>query len=146
MRTRVGFIVRILVALAVAAVVSCKQAEPQLVGLAVEYVETPLGVDTQKPRFGWRMHSEGNIRGLQQVAYQVEVWDETGNAVWNSGKVESGISQNVEYAGRNLLPTTRYTWKVKAWDNRGVNRRNNPGLKQAFFRRMTRKDGMAQNG
>ena len=43
MRTRVGFIVRILVAFAVAAVVSCKQAEPQLVGLAVEYVETPLG-------------------------------------------------------------------------------------------------------
>ena len=46
MRTRVGFIVRILVALAVVAVVSCKQAEPQLVGLTVEYVETPLGVDT----------------------------------------------------------------------------------------------------
>ena len=46
MRTRVGFIVRILVALAVVAVVSCKQAEPQVVGLTVEYVETPLGVDT----------------------------------------------------------------------------------------------------
>lgn len=133
MRTRVGFIVRILVALAVAAVVSCKQAEPQLVGLTVEYVETPLGVDTQKPRFGWRMHSEGNIRGLQQVAYQVEVWDETGNAVWNSGKVESGISQNVEYAGRNLLPTTRYTWKVKAWDNRGREQEEQSWFETSLF-------------
>lgn len=119
MRTWISAVVRMLAVMAAVVVVSCKQVETRVCGLTAEYVETPLGVDTQKPRLGWRMQSDGGIRGLQQVAYQVEVWNETGDTVWNSGRVESGVSQNIEYAGRVLLPATRYAWRVIVWDNKG---------------------------
>lgn len=51
---------------------------PRLEGMSVEYVETPLAVDVSCPRFGWRMVGDSTVRGLRQVAYQLEVTDEHG--------------------------------------------------------------------
>lgn len=85
------------------------------VGLA----ENPLGLDTSVPRFGWQLVSNPHERGIYQTAYQLEVKDEAGKVVWNSGKVTTDVSQHVTYQGEALKPATRYTWKVKIWNNKG---------------------------
>lgn len=85
------------------------------VGLA----ENPLGLDTSVPRFGWQLVGNPHERGIYQTAYQLEVKDEAGKVVWNSGKVTTDVSQHVTYQGEALKPATRYTWKVKIWNNKG---------------------------
>ena len=35
--------------------------------------------------------------------------------VWDSSKVDSNKSVNVEHRGKPLKPDTRYFWKVKIW-------------------------------
>lgn len=92
---------------------------PRLEGMSVEYVEMPLAVDVSCPRFGWRMVGDSTVRGLRQVAYQLEVTDEHGTLVWNSGRVKDSRSQNIEYQGEALKPLTRYDWRVTVWDSEG---------------------------
>jgi len=88
----------------------------QLVNLNVEYEATPLGIDVGIPRFSWQMATSGTERGLYQKAYQIEVREESGEIVWDSGKREKDVSINIEYAGSSLKPTTRYSWTVLVWD------------------------------
>lgn len=84
-------------------------------GLKVEYTATPIGIDNQRPRFSWQMNDKA--QGAAQTAYQINVKDERGAAVWNSGKVTSSSSLGVRYSGRALQPRTRYTWTVTVWNN-----------------------------
>lgn len=87
--------------------------------LKVEYAETPLGIDVDKPRFSWQMVVDGSERGYSQKAFQLVVSDAKGKQVWDSGRRETGVSLNIEYAGIPLTPSTRYTWNVKVWDQYG---------------------------
>lgn len=86
----------------------------ELSSLKVEYEETPRGIDVENPRFSWQMTA--NKRGQSQSAYQITVIDKTGEEVWNSGKIESDLSLNIEYAGSRLHPRTRYDWSVQVWN------------------------------
>ncbi len=92
-------------------VVACSPT--RLDSLKVEYEETPLGIDVEKPRFSWQMDSRQP--GILQRAYQIIFTDETGREVWDSGIIEDDRSLNIEYAGEALQPTTRYHWKVNVW-------------------------------
>lgn len=90
--------------------------------LQTEFMEHPLGIDVSRPRFSWQMQS--NEYGAMQKAYQVlvaasEELLKKGNYVYDSGKVESGISVNIMYNGEALQPTTRYFWKVRIWNEEG---------------------------
>ena len=82
----------------------------------VNYQSEPLGIDVEEPLFGWRMAPSRGEHGIYQSAYQIEVTNEDGMTVWNSGKVEDGRSQAIRYAGDPLQPTTRYTWTVTSWN------------------------------
>lgn len=84
--------------------------------LKTEYAVTPLGIDVEKPRFSWIM--ESNKNGAYQKAYQIEVTDESGTMVWNSGKVGRDTSLNIRYEGSALQPTTRYHWKLTVWNEK----------------------------
>lgn len=86
----------------------------QLTSLKVEYTETPLGIDVEKPRFSWQMTSDKH--GQRQSAYQLVVTDPHGEEVWRSGTINSNLSLNIEYAGKPLQPCTRYHWEVQVWD------------------------------
>ncbi len=81
-------------------------------GLRCEFRVNPLGIDASQPRLSWVI--ESNDRGMVQTAYQVVV-----DGVWDSGKVVSDQSQNVEYGGKPLVAGTHYDWKVRVWDNAG---------------------------
>jgi alpha-L-rhamnosidase len=87
--------------------------------LQVDYQQTPLGIDTTSPVFSWKMTTDETLRGQFQYYYQMEVWDENGLKVWDSKKVQSGISVGITYNGEALQPVTRYTWSVTVWNQEG---------------------------
>jgi alpha-L-rhamnosidase len=87
--------------------------------LQVDNLTHPLGIDDATPRFSWQLQDAAH--GARQIAYRVQVATRPevlseGNAdVWDSGKVASGQSLNVKYAGPAVKPSTRYFWRVEVW-------------------------------
>ncbi len=87
--------------------------------LRVEALKNPMGIDVEKPSFGWTLKAEG--RGVKQTAYAIKVCADAkdGQEVWSTGRVESAQTHAIRYAGTALLPSTRYYWEVTVWDNQG---------------------------
>lgn len=85
-----------------------------------EYRADPLGIDTPKPRLSWII--ESSSRGERQTAYRVlvasnqESLTRDNGDLWDSGKVASNQSIQVEYVGKPLTSRTRCYWKVCIWD------------------------------
>jgi len=90
----------------------------EITDLTVEYTSTPLGIDVEKPRFSWQMQVTGNERGYHQTAYQLSVYDENKDKVWDSGIINDDNSLNIEYKGKPLKAMTRYNWHVSVWDQK----------------------------
>ncbi|MCI8360758.1 MAG: family 78 glycoside hydrolase catalytic domain, partial [Clostridiales bacterium] len=96
-------------------------ADETITDLKVNQLTEPLGVD-DTPVFSWVIHSAGF--GGAQSAYQIYVATDEKKAaagqgdVWDSGKVPSGASYNVSYAGAPLSSKTDYYWTVKVWDEK----------------------------
>ena len=87
--------------------------------LKVQDSERPNAVEDTHPLFSWVMSSPE--KGQKQTAYQIVVTRETDKRiVWNSGKVDSGRSNNVAYLGVALQPEMAYSWEVTVWDARGT--------------------------
>lgn len=106
-----------------------EQALSGPVNLRCEYLVDPLGIDVMKPRLSWEMKIEQ--RGARQAAYEIQVgkwgagaaaaaaFGKADSIVWSSGRVESGRSNQVEYAGSALQPAMFYAWRVRVWDGTG---------------------------
>ena len=89
----------------------------QIVRPRLEALREPMGVDEPRPRFSWQLRSQE--RSAAQSAYRIEV--HAGDTlVWDSGKVVSRQNSQVEYAGAPLKPRTHYWWRVRVWDERGL--------------------------
>ena len=92
--------------------------------LRCEYLENPLGIDAPAPRLGWIITSDR--RGELQTAFQVlvastpELLAKDEGDLWDSGKVASDRSIQVEYAGKTLVSRQNCHWKVRAWDRSGT--------------------------
>lgn len=86
--------------------------------LKCEYLERPIGIDAQHPRFTWLMRD--NRAGAKQTACQIYVSTDSANLVkgWKSPKQSSDISRFV-YNGQPLQPFTKYYWQVNVWDKDG---------------------------
>ncbi|MBP2326029.1 alpha-L-rhamnosidase [Kibdelosporangium banguiense] len=82
----------------------------------VEHRSDPLGVDAQRPRFGWTLTSA--TAQQRQAAYQVAVSTNAGD-IWDSGQVASGQQVDIGYGGPALQSLTRYSWRVRVWDGQG---------------------------
>lgn len=80
--------------------------------LRVNHLATPLGID-QTPVFSWKI-SDG------QSAYQIEVTDDGGEAVWDSGKIDTDTPFGVRYEGSPLQSSHKYNWRVRVWDADGA--------------------------
>jgi len=87
------------------------------------YTVNPLSIDTEKPRFSWTL--ESSHRGQKQTAYQIIVASSVEKLAidkpdrWDSGKVVSERSVNVEYGGSALKSGQMCWWKVRCWDKNG---------------------------
>ncbi len=80
------------------------------VHLRTEYLENPLGIDFEKPRFFWQ--AEG---GTVQTAYEI-ICVRDGKVIWDSGKVSSASITHIPYAGEPLSSRDIVTWTVTLWD------------------------------
>ncbi|BDI28381.1 hydrolase [Capsulimonas corticalis] len=76
-----------------------------------------MGVDTATPRLSWGLESA--IREQRQTAYQVIATTQE-RQVWDSGKVLSAQTQQIEYSGAPLQSAQGVAWKVRVWDQHGV--------------------------
>ena len=76
------------------------------IGLRCEHRGDVPCVDHPAPRFSWTL--EGGIR---QTAYRIRVAD-----LWDSGRVQTCESLEVEYAGPPLPPGTELEWTVEVWE------------------------------
>ena len=92
-------------------------------GLRCEYLVSPLGLGTAKPRLSWVVRSEE--RAQRQTAYQVLVASSSEKLaagegdLWDSGKISSDASAQIVYGGRPLRSSQRCHWKVRVWDRDG---------------------------
>ena len=92
--------------------------------LRCEYLVNPLGIDVSMPRLSWQLYSER--RGQKQTGYQIlvassrEKLDEDEGDLWDSGRISSDQSTNVEYNGKELKSGQRCWWRVRIWDSDGV--------------------------
>ena len=104
-----------------AAVAQAAKLEP--VALRCEYRVNPLGIDEAQPRLTWRV--ESGERGQKQTAYQILVASSASalkkndGDLWDSGKITSGETVNIVYAGRPLTSRQQCFWRVRAWDKDG---------------------------
>ncbi|MCL1822270.1 MAG: family 78 glycoside hydrolase catalytic domain, partial [Prolixibacteraceae bacterium] len=100
--------------------------------LCCEMLVNPLGVDNENPRLSWELTS--NERGTMQKTYHILVASsiEKLNAdegdLWDSGKMKSGESVFVAYAGTPLKSRTECYWKVKVTTNKGKSQWSEPAL------------------
>ena len=78
--------------------------------LRVEYLSRPLAIAADAPRFSW-------IVDHVQNAYRVEVCDGAGVIFWDSGRVESRQTSQIEYSGDPLAPDSDYHWSVTSWSH-----------------------------
>ena len=81
--------------------------------LRCENLIAPLGIDVSKPRLSWILDSDHPNE--KQTAYEIVVDDQ-----WDSGRIDSDQSIDVEYGGKGLAPATRYAWRVRVWDAEGI--------------------------
>ena len=97
--------------------------QPTPLNLPTEYLSYPVGLQTEKPAFGWQF--ETNIRDQRQTAYQVLVagslteMEKNRGDLWNSDKIKSYRSFSIQYNGKPLQSRQVFYWKVRAWDSKG---------------------------
>ncbi|PWT96437.1 MAG: alpha-L-rhamnosidase [Bacteroidetes bacterium] len=88
--------------------------------LKTEYLENPISIAEQHPRFSWTFSS--TVRNQFQSAYEIIVstsLDQINRGIGDvltTGKVSSSKNINVEYRGKSLLAFTRYYWRVKVYN------------------------------
>ncbi len=95
-------------------------------GLLCELLSQPeLSVITNpSPKFSWVVNS--GFHDDYQTAFQIIVADSRTNLqqnkdlIWDSEKVISGQSSNIQYQGGVLLPHASYWWMVRTWNRDGI--------------------------
>ncbi|MCY1719431.1 family 78 glycoside hydrolase catalytic domain [Prolixibacteraceae bacterium Z1-6] len=104
---------------------SCQSSkeEPETIDLRCEYLNNPIGIDVLNPHLSWKMKSKE--RGAAQTAYRIQaatsialLESETPD-LWDSGKIESDQSIQIEYRGNSLNSGTSVFWRVQVWGENG---------------------------
>lgn len=121
---RISIIARLaIVSIALLSPAMCRAAGLSAAELRCEYRSNPVGMDVVHPRLSWIVQSDR--RGERQTAYQVvvartrEALRRPAGDLWDSGKVVSDQSAQVEYAGEPLASRMICYWSVRVWDQDG---------------------------
>ena len=90
--------------------------------LTVELIrapETNVKIYDLQPEFGWSVPLTAKFQSAFQilVASDKKIIDANNGDLWDSKRVASGSSTNVEYAGKPLEIEKTYFWKVRIWDD-----------------------------
>lgn len=99
-----------------------EESDVDVYDLQTEYCTNPLGIDSDRPRFSWKLLDKRGTKGQQQTAYRILVASNTflleqNHAdVWDSKKVESNQSALIPFGGEKLVSGMQYYWKVQVYD------------------------------
>ncbi|XOV90966.1 MAG: family 78 glycoside hydrolase catalytic domain [Bacteroidota bacterium] len=119
----IGFSISLLFSISSCSEKKNKKGPLWITDLRVEYHKDPVGIDIQSPRFSWKLDGAGRSRS--QSAYRIMVssneddLDSSHGDIWDSGKVPSSATNQIEYQGKPLVSKTEYYWKVQVWDEGG---------------------------
>ena len=89
--------------------------------LTVELIREPStdgSIFDLNPEFGWTVPLGAKYQSAHQIlvaSNKVSI-DANNGDIWDSGKVRSSLSTNVEYQGNPLEIGKTYFWKVRIWD------------------------------
>tara|TARA_R110002051_G_scaffold3799_9_gene20313 strand:+ start:13356 stop:16046 length:2691 start_codon:yes stop_codon:yes gene_type:complete len=91
--------------------------------LLCEYLETPIGIDTENPRFRWELKSDRN--GAMQKNFNVSVGTDSLEVLKGKGsmwqfKGDANDQSLVVYDGEKLHPFTKYYWGVQLIDDQNT--------------------------
>ena len=89
--------------------------EAKITDLKVNYMESPIGIDTENVTFSWKMESD--YIGKMQSGYEIKVWNND-KTLWEVCE-ESGGSVGIPYGGEELSEGGEYFWRVKVTDADG---------------------------
>ena len=112
----------ILLIVYVSLISSTTSGQLSIVDPVCEYRCNPIGIDVKIPRLSWKILSEEE--DVTQKAYEIRAAGSPSHLgkrdrlLWSSGRVESGQSLHVEYAGPPLQSMQRVYWQVRIRDNR----------------------------
>lgn len=97
------------------------KSKVKVVNTQCEYQESPIGIDTQQPRFTWALDSD--IENTYQVAYRLEIASKPELLVnhqadiWDSGERKGHLSSRTVYQGEKELEAHKiYYWQVTVRD------------------------------
>ena len=105
----------------------CVQAKVNVLvyDLCVENLSCPLGIDTNEPRFSWKIDDCLREKGVMQKAYQIIVSSslekmKAGEGdLWDTGWVESDEQLWIVYRGKPLGSNQHCWWNVRVKTNKG---------------------------
>ncbi len=89
--------------------------------LRCEGLRDPLGLDEPRPRLSWIIRAGG--RGWRQSACQIlvassaEALAEGQGDLWDSGKMASARTSQIEYSGPPPAARQQCFWKARVWDD-----------------------------
>lgn len=101
-----------------------KEADLQVKNLKCEYLVDPLAIESQHPIMAWQLTSKSSAKS--QKAYQILVASSTAlldkniGDYWDSHKVNSSNSTQVNYQGKPLNSRKKVYWKVMVWDEKNI--------------------------
>ena len=99
------------------------QNKISVTNLQCEMLNNPEGIDVVQPRLSWQIKSD--VNDVKQTAYQIMVASTLENLnankadLWDSGKVTSDESVNINYNGKKLGDRQNAFWKVTVFTNKG---------------------------
>ncbi|MDH3642510.1 MAG: glycoside hydrolase family 78 protein, partial [Gammaproteobacteria bacterium] len=92
--------------------------------LRCEYLSNPLGIDATRPRLSWWVDDDrpAEIQTGYHVlaASNAELLADDSGDLWDTGRVESQQTLNIEYRGSPLSSSQRVWWKVRSFDSDGL--------------------------
>ncbi len=88
----------------------------QITRMLTEYKENPIGMDEAVPRFCYTLTGSAKKQCFREITVMEAL---TGKILWESGKLATPETTQIEYAGLPLAPRTAYTWRVTATDDAG---------------------------
>lgn len=95
--------------------------------LRTEQLEAPLALQTATPRLSWKLQATNeHLTNLSQSAYRIlvasspDLLTPSTADLWDSGRVTSGDTYGIRYAGRPLGSRAHCWWKVQVWDQAGT--------------------------
>lgn len=82
----------------------------KITNVTCESMSRPISITTQHPAFSWKIESDK--KDVFQKSWRIEVEEEGGGVVWDSGIQEGKVTVGILYAGKKLESCKGYFYRI----------------------------------